>query len=204
MPKILSQSGISLSDVYDVEGSIAGIDELVSKDVSLIHEMGAAIHSERLVAQIHRVTTGALAQNATWDLVTATFQPVPARIVGCIAICNSPARIDHCTISVRDPNSERDIPIFAFDDQAAVDAVKIRVQENTGAVIATNALIPSLLTIPSMIFGRPKTTGAVNEIAFRGLTTAFGAGTVATIMLLFFANAEQQGVSSHGLPLPSW
>jgi len=67
MPKVLGQVGVSLADAYDIEGSIAGVDELVTRDVSLTHDMAATIFSERVSTAIRRSATAALAQNTLFD-----------------------------------------------------------------------------------------------------------------------------------------
>ena len=45
MVKILSQAGISLADLYNVEGSIAGIEQLDTRELPIVHEMSGTIFS---------------------------------------------------------------------------------------------------------------------------------------------------------------
>jgi len=202
MPKILAQTGISLSDIYNIQGSIVGVEQLLAKEVQTVHEMGGTIFSERVGAQLFRSTTGDLAQSNTWDVEVTTIQPNVTRILGVQVFTDNGARVDRATVSVRDPLLGREIPIFAFDASLSPKSVAVRVDEN-GTItnlVALNSLFPPL---PSMLFGTNQ-PNPVGEIAFRGLATGFGAGTVEVIMILYMATAEQQGISSFGLPVPGW
>ena len=80
MPKILAQAGISLADVYDVEGSIAGTDELLSEDVSLVHEMGGHMMSERCRSFVVTLATGDQIQNANFAATGGLIPDSPNRI----------------------------------------------------------------------------------------------------------------------------
>lgn len=204
MPKVLSQAGSSLADVYDVAGSIAGVEELLSKEVPLVHDMASTIFSERLAGQIVRVTPGAIAQNVAWDEIYATFQGNFTRILDCVVITDDATRIDRATVLVRDPILGREIPIWMFDDTIADVGIDIRIVQEGAAVGASFALNPALKHVPSMLFGDNQPYAGGRDIAFRGTTTAFGAGTVIPVLLLYIGYAETQGVSSHGLPIPGW
>ena len=98
----------------------------------------------------------------------------------------------------------REVAIFAWD--TTVDStINARIVDDGGAV--ENVLMmrqtQPALAGPSMLIGSDQRL-SVGEIAFRGVATAFGAGTVAPIALIYFAHAELGGISSLGLPIPSW
>jgi len=59
--------------------------------------------------------------------------------------------------------------------------------------------------IPNLLIGSLN-RGVVNDIAIRGHTTTFGAGTVDIRILIYVMHPDSTGksVSSVGLPIPSW
>lgn len=206
MVKILGQSGRSISDAYDVDGSIVGIERLEAREVTLVHEMGATIFSERASGFIRRAATGDILQSVNWDIVISDLPAGISRILGLAVISDASTRISFCTVSVRDPASgaERELPIFIWDTNE--DVITVRIEENGAAAANFGMLVsaPSVgVNMPSMLIGsgQPQRVG---EIAFRGATTAFGAGTVFARLLLYVAFSQVGGLSSRGLPIPSW
>jgi len=189
--------------MYDVEGSVAGIDQLRTEELPIVHEMGQTLFSERLSGAFNRQTSTALAQDQTWDI---EFQVgnVIARILGlCVYTAANSGRIDHATVCVRESVANREIPIFVWDS-ATGGVVAARIRDN-GAAAAQVIMLENMLdiaTLPSMLFtGQPVT---VDQLAFRGLTTGFGAGTVTCNMTFYRAFSQREGLSSRGLPIPSW
>lgn len=207
MAKVLSQSGTSLADLYDVEGSIAGVEELISREVGLTHEMGATLFSERLHGTIFRITTGAQLQNATFDVA---FDPVISgvyRVFNVLLFADVAGRTDRVQMSANYPIILREMPLAVWDvnDGGSLTA-NIRIVDG-GAPGNQVALIPSLVQAPTLMFGdtQPGARG-VGEFVLRGLTSAFGAGTV-TISAFINVGRMDLGVSgqtSFGLPVPSW
>ena len=204
MGKILSQAGNSLADVYDVEGSIAGIEHLETHDLPIVHEMGATVFSERFSTDIRRATSGALAQNTAWDVVVTNLATTPFRILGVVVFALTANRANLASVAVRDPLDGRELPIWLWDSNADVE-VQARLSDDGGAVATVQMLRPGqiLEAIPHLTSGADQPQ-PVNEIAFRGLTLGFGAGTVETIMLLHNGFSQVGGISSRGLPIPSW
>lgn len=204
MVKVLAQAGTSLADVYDVEGSIAGVDELDSREVSLVHEMGGAIMSERVGGRITRSDTGALLQTINWDLVTVVTHPGPFRVLGVTVIADVIARVLRAQVSMRQSSTGREVPLFLWDSTLG-DEVSYRTVENGAAVANMVALVPLPgLQTPSMGFGTQQRE-VVNEVAFRGTTVTFGAGDVTVTMLMLIAAVDPDAsISSYGLPLPGW
>jgi len=204
--KVLSQAGSSLADVYDVVGSIAGIEELISRDVQLIHEMGGTVFSERLGSSVRRVSTGAINQSTTWDLITSNLPEGVTRIWSATVIATIGSRIDSCQLSIRNANQERETPLMVWD--GTLDStVDYRTVDNGGAVTVFSLLRPvdNLGNLPGMLTNNGHSPAFHTEsIAFRGLTTAFGAGTVEAIALLLLGLSDTVGLSAAGLPVPSW
>ena len=206
MVKILSQSGNSLADVYDVEGSIAGIEQLETRELPIMHEMGATIFSERLSGEIVRLPTGDLAQSTGFDVIL-TSPPVGIyRVLGVVVLADTAARTLIAQVAVRDITTGREMPFFVWSSVTDSEA-SIRIVENGGAAAAQTIMRTSdNLQMPSLGIaeGQPRRVG--EEIVLRGQTNAFGAGTVEVIALVYLASGEvsQGALSSRGLPVPSW
>ena len=203
MAKILAQAGVSLADIYNVVGSIAGIEELISREVHPFHEMGTTIFSERVSADIIRATSGDILQNTDFDVVLDELGEVPSRLLGVCVLTDAVARLNYAQISVRDPTTEREIPLFVWDNNES--SMVARIQENGAALTNWDYLASPLNgpAVPSMLFSTRQPLD-VNEIAFRGRSAGFGAGTVEVVALLYQAGPQLAGLSSRGLPLPSW
>jgi len=201
--KILSQSGISLADAYEISGSIAGVEELDPHDVKTVHEMGGTMFSERFSAAIRRRSSGAIAQSIAIDQVIDDLPSTPSRIVGVqVFTAGVAARLDHLAVLVRTELAEREIPIWIYD---GTNSRPVRLQDD-GAALQTVSLFQPVgenLLLPNMLTGtaQPQT---VTEIAIRGLTTAFGAGTLEVITIIHILFSQIAGISSTGLPIPSW
>lgn len=205
MVKILAQAGTSLADVYDVEGSIAGIEQLDTRELPIVHEMGATVFSERLSLAFRRSNTAALLQTVAFDIVMDSLPEGITRILGIsVYTNNAPGRILNATVSLT--ASGRELPIWNWD--AAIDIETIaRVNDDGGGVANLNLLRPvqSLTNFPTMLtsVGQPQ---QINEVAFRGTTATFGAGTVIASLVVMLAHTHivGQGISSRGLPIPGW
>jgi len=197
--KILSRSGDSLADVYDVRGSIAGIDELESREIHLVHEMGHTIFSERVSGSIRRLTSGSISQSTAWNVVLTTLPIIPVRILGVVVLASDSSRLANSMVAVRDPDADREIPIHVWDTNEG--ALGARIVDDGAAVAELNMLqnALSIATLPSM-FAVPAT-----EVAFRGISNAFGAGGVTVTALVYISFArDASGLSSRGLPIPGW
>jgi len=203
--KILSKSGDSLADVYDVAGSIAGIDELVSADVNLVHEMGATIFSERFAGRIIRVTTGGESQSTSFNTQYDAGANVPgvSRILGAQIICTSSSRLTRVQLSITSPEevNDQDLPILAW--QAGQPSVGAEVLDNGS--VATFDLLTSVIPVqtPSLILGADSAS-PINFLTLRGITAGFGAGTVTTTGIVYMGFLQPGGLSNRGLPMPSW
>jgi len=207
MPKVLAQAGDSLADVYDVVGSVAGVEELVSSDVHLSHEMGSAIFSERMGGAITPIATGNVAQSTTFDITIAIEPPGPARILGAMVVANAGGRVSIAALSVAtiDPGIEQDFPFWAWQSTVAGDVERSVRMQIQGAAVANSIQLqpgPGVQT-PLMLIGRTQ-RNPVPTLRLRGSTLAFGAGTVRIEAFVYFALAFDQAVSSRGLPIPSW
>ncbi len=206
MGKILSQSGKSLADVYDIKGSIAGVDELRSEEVSLVHGMGETIFSERLVGEIRRMTTGDIAASATWDL-TAVGGVGVYRVVGVYVQADVGARTSLAQVSLRSARQGRELPIFVWDTANDVSS-SIRILDNGAAISTDAALIQAnpMPMLPMLGIADGQRLQVGDEIVFRGVASAFGAGTVEVIALIYLAEASVGAarLPSVGLPIPGW
>jgi len=202
--KILSQTGISLSDLYDVEGSIVGVEQLLSKDVSLVHEMGATIFSERASGSVSLMTSGAIAQNITWNLNLLMGTDI-RRIFRVQVLADVAARVSHASVNINNRNAAgaTEIPIFNWQTGVGDDVEKLCRVELDGTIANLIRMESGQPFVPIMTFGtdQPRST---SMITFRGVTTGFGAGTVLVRALIYEGFALPGALSSRGLPLPSW
>lgn len=202
MGKILSQSGVSLSDLYDIQGSIAGVDQLLSEEVNLVHDMGETMFSERLVANVRVVSAGALAQNITWN-VALDFGAHISRILGVALFGSVAGRIANAAALISDfAPGQTDCPILAWDSNMTEVVVEIVFGGFTGPRILLQPVTPAVL--PNIVIGIDYSRPAP-LISFRGRTSAFGAGSVEPLMALYSLGTQVDGISSNkGLPVPSW
>lgn len=203
MVKVLSQSGMSLADVYDVQGSIAGIEQLESREVSLVHEMGGTIFSERISGAIRRMATAAINQDTNYEVVLSDLPNHPWRVLSVFAMESTSGRVSTCQISLFDADAIREVPLMVW--AAANDlrsAIRIR---DGGATGDQTALVPATgWQTPNLGIGVPQRE-TVNQLAMRGRTAGFGAGTVTVVGLVYIAHTHiGGGLSSRGLPLPGW
>lgn len=210
--KILGQSGRSLADSYDVEGSQVQIQNLEDRDVHLVHEMGGTQFSERLSGQIFRLLFDDIAQNVTLGASFAGLPVTPFRLLGFQVLVEDAleARVTRMTASLSSLDAAgtatQDIPFWAWDTTLGTSET-VRVFDD-GATANFDLLIPAPNNppqLPQLLTGSLQ-RGVVNGITVRGLTAGFGAGDVDITCLAYilFADALGEGLSSLGVPVPSW
>lgn len=204
MVRILSKSGDSLADMYDVRGSVAGIDELITQELPIVHEMGSTVFSERFSTEILRISSAAQSQNDDWGTLLQGLPNTVFRIMGIRVFVDVTARVTLASLAMRDPITARETPIWSWDD--ATDAeTSIRFSDDgaaTGVAIFLQPA-PGNVQLPHTGSGTEQPQH-VSGLIFRGTTPGFGAGTVEVVALVDIAFAQIGGVSSRGLPIPSW
>lgn len=205
MVKILSRSGDSLADIYDVEGSIAGIEQLETRELAIIHEMGATVLSERFTTRIFRHSTGAIAQNIAFREELTTLPETPTRLLGLQVITTDLSRLNRVAVLGTDPTVGQDIPLWIWDDVIALDIDVTMEDLGTGANFRVLQPLPASTIIPTFVGGNEQQDNMVSNVTLVGLTTGFGAGTVVITALLYLAFPRRDvNISSRGLPIPSW
>ena len=204
MVKVLSQSGDSLADIYDVEGSIAGIEHLETHDLPIVHEMGATVFSERFSTDIRRIQTGNLAQSTNFSQVDTGVPQMPTRLLSVGIISDDASRIASLALVIQNPVTEQDVPIWVYDGTNFLD---IRLVLDDATIATYDLLLGNIQAsfIPNMVGGSgQRVEQMASSLALRGITTGFGAGTVFVQALLYLGFAFQRGISSRGVPFPSW
>lgn len=204
MVKVLGKAGVSLADAYDVQGSIAGVDELNSEEVSLTHEMGATLFSERLQGFLFRLTSGDILQSVNFQITLEVNIPI-YRVVSVYVQADQTTRLDRVQVSMRQTQGEREIPMFIWDSANDVES-SILIVENGGATTNDFALIQTNPgpTMPIIGIGADQPALVGDEIVMRGTSSAFGAGNVEIVALAYIANPQGVIARGVGLPVPSW
>lgn len=207
--QVLSQAGTSLADVYDVKGSVAGIERLDVAEIKGVHDLGPQIHSERLISFFLIASSGAVAQSTAWNVTLGGFPDSINRLMAIYVLANNSARVDACTVSLNNASSGIDQVLWEWD---SADDLESRTRWNDGAAVGTFTGLRPIINVPG---GLPNLITRVDDerlmptLVFRGLTLGFGAGDVTTRALIQIARpnsgAPPAGApSSHGLPIPSW
>jgi len=201
MSKIQAQTGASLADVYDVRGSIAGVEELLSKDVQLVHEMGQTIFSERLVQLVTVVSTAAIAQSASFDVEIFTAGSIPfTRVLQIIATVDTAGRVSNAAVSAEDAAAQNGVIIWKWEGAEIVNRILNGGSATNVVVLKADIAYDGL---PCLLTGLTQQR-SVPTLTMRGNTAAFGAGTVTIATRVLLAFPQLGGVSSKGLPLPAW
>jgi len=205
--KILSQAGVSLADVYDIEGSVVGLENLDVGDIQGVHELGGQIHSERLQAFLIRMTTGAILQSTAFDITAGGIPDSINRVLNVFVFSDVAARLHFAQVGILGQGAAGEIPMWSWDSTSDAEYdVRLTIGgAAAGAELAArspNPFVPQLL----MRLGPNK---LMPDLSFRGQTLAFGAGTVTVQALVLIArpnegNPPPGSPSSHGLPIPSW
>ena len=203
MGKILTRSGATLADVYDIEGSIAGVEALLTENVTLQHEMGGTILSERLISETRIFQTGDLLQSVNFEVFEG--QPtVHSRIVALSVFADTASRIQRVMVGFFDGQTGGDTtnPIFSFETGTGSDFARVIRVRIGGSLFNIGKLIPTdAVTVPVFQVGAPVERQTLSAI---GTTTAFGAGTVQLTVIVTRVFPRLEGISSRGLPVPSW
>jgi len=202
MVKVLSQSGDSLADLYDVEGSIAGIEQLETRELPIVHEMGATVFSERLSGFIRRSVTGNVAQSTSFNITMAGLPNGIFRILGLAVLVDTVGRTAFVQVALRSIVGGREIPVFVWDTDNNVTSDILIVDDDAAAAVF-GYLVPGPNLLPSLGVGVGQRQRVGEEIVMRGSTSAFGAGNV-ELTLLVYLGLTHTGISNRGLPVPSW
>ncbi len=201
--KILSQSGISLADSYDVEGSQVRIEELEASEIHLVHEMGATIAMERMQAEIVSMTAAAVLQNVSFQVTLNPITQSVARILGIVVTVDVTSRLVQAAVTARDPNTALEFPLWVWDGTNE-DGIRF---DNLGTGLATQLILrprAEYIPMPISLYGTDLTKN-VSQIRFRGTTSGFGAGDITLVAAIYSSFIDAPGaLSSKGVPVPSW
>lgn len=204
--KVQGQGGISLSDIYDVRGGqFPSIEDVVTSSIQGVHDLASTIFSERLNGRIRRSSTGNIAQSTAFDDVALldTFTDVPTRLLN-VTMFAAVDRLDFAQVCVADNATGREVPVWIYD-AAADNTRQVRLSDNGAAASNVVLFQPGIMMLPTMTMGNDQPRGGPSSIYIRGQTSAFGAGTVNIVTLIYYANSEvDDAISSYGLPVPAW
>ncbi len=203
-----------MSDSYDIEGSIVGVDNLDSSSVGLAENMGQRVFSERMTSHLLRMTSGDIAQNAAFDIVSSPFPDCPCRITNIVFIADTASRISMADLMIADPNSDVEIPIATWASGAvttggsADSEAPIRFDDASAGAATVSYLRQSLPMFPQLVVRMGQAPG-MPVLKFRGLASGFGGGTVEVMCYVSHCRPNVLSPapghpSSHGLAIPSW
>ncbi len=203
--KILSQAGTSVADIYDIEGSVVGLESLDVGDIKGVHEMGGTIHSERLQSFIVAVGPGDILQTITWGSTAGGIPDSINRFLGLCVVVDVAARITNATVSIRDAAGQ-ELPIWNWDVTNDVENTILIARPGAGVTAEFNLVGKFDHSIELLTRGQ---TPLMPDIVFRGISETFGAGNVNPLCLFHLARPNSGAPpagepSSHGLPIPGW
>jgi len=206
-----SSGGSSLAQLYDTLGTaIASNAELEGGSIHLVHEMGQVLFSEGLQLTIRRIEALTIAQSTAFDVVLTDLPGVPYRIFEVLVFAgegDDAADISNCAVMLRDPISGREQPFFSWENDNA-STVRFSPDSTIGVINASvlnkDTRVNQVGGLPLIGQGGQKATGPA-DIAMRGTTGAFGAGSIDILCNLLIASSDTPGgIRSEGLPIPSW
>jgi len=207
--KILAQTGTSLADVYDIEGSIVGVDELEAHEVNVVHDLGPQIQSERLRSFIEVIDGGVVAQNITWGVALLPFPDCVNRIVTISVVSDVDSRILNCSVALKEGSSAIEYPLWVWDQTDDETSPYIWDDGSGSAVFNMMRPIHNLPGGVPCIATRGGDASDMPNLIFRGTSTGFGAGDVRARAIIQVIRPTSRvpaagEPSSHGLPFPSW
>jgi len=203
LARILGTTGTSLADVYEVDGSIVDIDNLLSRDVNLVHDLGATMWAERVSQRLVQFTVAGVLQSADFGEVIFALPNTPARILAMTVFVDTASRLVRCAVSLRNNTLSASVeqPIWAWDEATEFT---IRMAIGAGGVDLLTLLSKQEVDrIPLTRLGEDSPE-SMESLVVRGTTTGFGAGTLDITVNTLIEFAGLSGVSSHGVPLPGW
>lgn len=201
---VQSQAGETVTDVYDVRGGQAPIERIITADVQATHDMATTIASERFSMFIRRTPVAAVNQSSNINVTMTDLPAGVARILNVWVEVDDASRLDHLALSIQTSAPQRGMPFWIWDGTNA-DTVRMFGTVTDGVInnatllrqAFTHTRLPLLLTHGD----QPQ---AVPDIFMGGVSTAFGAGTVEVTLGVLLAFSAIGGISSRGLPIPSW
>jgi len=199
---VQSKAGETLTDVYDVRGGQAPIERIITADVQATHDMASTIFSERFSMFTRRSAVEVVQAS---DNINITITGLPSgnmRLLAIWVLTDDPSRLSH--ISVSAGNANRGSPIWAWDGTNS-KTVRFTGPVTDGAV--ANVILlqpdPAWTQLPFIMAGEAQPQ-SVENLFLGGESNAFGAGDVDITFGAMLAFSDISGISSRGLPIPSW
>lgn len=203
--KIQGRAGHSMAACYDLRGSIAGLEEMDLATTVPVLEIDGRVFAERLQGAIRRLEIADIVASEVFNAEISNFPEGHWKLHGIQVITGSgeaASNINNLTVNLVSNDGLNEIPIWVWDDgKAQINRISI-----AGAA-AGNAdfLDPHLgYTLPPIIISNAPARGAMDSIFVRGIAQAFGAGEFDINVFFYLSHVHVTGISSFGLPVPSW
>ncbi len=216
MPRSQAAGGSSLAQIYDTVGTVLQSSaEIRGDEITLNHEMGQLLFAEGFRATVRRIEAVNIAQNSSFNAVLENLPGTPFRLNNFVVFSDdvtAAADLDHCTLSLRDLEQTREVPVFQWETADGIAVSRFNADAALGignfTILSLNARsIQTMATINQGRISDPSGQVGISELALRGRTGAFGAGTrniKCNIALIFSLSPTGGSIRSRGLALPSW
>jgi len=203
--KVQSRVGRSLADLYDVEGSIVGIEDLLSGDVNVVHDMAWTAAAEQRTSAIRRAATS-FAQSTDVTVEIAGLPLDNFVLQGLAVITDDESRLVNATVVARNIARTQDYPLWVWDERNTPDDAPVRLEDNNVTANFDFLIpVPGAVSPPMAMHGRNQPDrGGILELRLLARSTAFGAGTVSVTLLAMISLVNPGGLnnSAYGLPVP--
>lgn len=209
MARTQARGGQSLALLYDLEGGkLASGAEVNDHEIALTHDLGAQLFAEALRTRIRRLEALAVAQSTAFNIILTNL-PNFAKLLGWWVHTSaaSVASIDNVSLWLENP-AGNSLLLWQWDSTTG-SGVVARPGGTTDLILLPSAASSAHWPQRDLIFrGFNDDDSNFSNLTMRGITAAFGAGTInirAEVLLALFSFPAIGALGSQpAAPLPSW
>jgi len=182
--KTLTDNGRKLADLYRTRGTKFGLEAVDTTQVVLTHDMGREIGNERLAYELLWATKSGVSQSTNFNTaITVPFDTFQLLAVNVSTDSGDGGKFAEIYVQVDNYNSAG-APIWLWNSTTGTFMNAPDYKYTIGGATADRDLfLPLVERTPLTLPGREQPSVAnakrtVRHIQFKGVTNAFGAGTV--------------------------